>query len=86
MKPRKSFVVMLLLVALLAVYMVEFFLFRASVLSVSGVQTGDHIGVYWDEDCSLRVESIDWGVLSPRRLGKLWFTFGMKEMNRSFWF
>jgi hypothetical protein len=51
--------------------MVEFFLFRTPILSVSGVQTADDIGVYWDEDCSLKVESIDWGVLSLGEVRKI---------------
>jgi len=55
---------MLLLVVLLTVCMVEFFFFRTSILNISAVETIDGIGVYWDENCSLRVDFIDWGVLS----------------------
>ena len=48
---------------LLTTYVFRFFITRNSVSSVSAVQTGMGIGVYWDAGCTLSVDSIDWGVL-----------------------
>ena len=65
MELRKAFVSVLVIVVVLTIFMVEFLFFGTRVLNVSAVEAVDDIGVYWDENCSTRVYSISWGVLSP---------------------
>jgi len=63
--------------------MVEFFFFRTRVLNVSAVEAVDDVGVYWDENCSMSVYSISWGVLSPGELKKV-VVYVRNEGNESF--
>lgn len=49
---------------MLAICIVDFSFFRLSVRNVSAVETLNGIEVYWDENCSRKVYSIDWGVIS----------------------
>jgi len=60
---RKSFGLILFLVALLAIWMVSFS-FWDFTSNVSAVEKPAYIGVYWDDTCSSSVYSIDWGVVS----------------------
>jgi len=71
------------LIVLLTVCMIEFLFFRTPVLNVSAVETADQIEVYWNENCSLRVNSIDWGVLSPDEVKKV-VVYVRNEGNESF--
>ena len=63
MEHGKTLVSVLTLAVVLLIFIAELF-FRTRVLNVSAVEAVDEIGVYWDENCSLRVYSISWGVLS----------------------
>ena len=53
----------MILVLTFAIATDTFFLRRA-VPNVSAVESAGSIGIYWDKNCSQRVSSIDWGVLS----------------------
>jgi hypothetical protein len=55
----------LILTLLLAIGAIEFLHFRNHALNASAVETIANIGVYWDKKCTIRVYSIDWGVLTP---------------------
>jgi hypothetical protein len=62
---RKVLVSVVVVAVLLMVFVVGFRSSRPVIPSVSAVETTENVGVYWDENCSLSVYSIDWGVLSP---------------------
>lgn len=49
---------------MLTIVVVKLFSSGTTVFSVSAIETINHIGVYWDANCSSRVYSIDWDVLS----------------------
>jgi len=57
--------VLLLVVVLLTIIEVIFLLPITRVPNVSAVETPYPIGVYWDAKCENRVDSVDWGKLSP---------------------
>lgn len=71
MEPRKTFIPVLVFILLLTTFMVKFFFSRTSVPNVSAVEAVDDIGVYWDENCSISVHSISWGVLSLGEVEKV---------------
>jgi hypothetical protein len=68
---RKKAVSMSILVVLLTACMIESLFPRSSVLNVSAVETTENIGIYWDQGCRMKVNSIDWGVLSPGEVKKV---------------
>jgi hypothetical protein len=57
--------IVLIVVALLSIGLYWSLFRKSSVLSVSAVEEGVNVGVYWDESCTQRVASIDWGALGP---------------------
>lgn len=59
---------LLVLVLLLIISVIAFLHYRKSVFIVSAVEVTGNIGIYWDENCSKRVYSIDWGILSPGQM------------------
>lgn len=71
MDNRKIFALIFVLAVLLIIRVVDFMSSWAPALNVSAVRTSGDIGVYWDENCSLRVYSIDWCVLSPGEVKKV---------------
>jgi len=73
----------LVLILLLTIGMVEFLHSRNSVLNVSAVEATGNIGIYWDENCSKRADSIDWGVLSPSETKEV-VVYVRNEGNESF--
>lgn len=83
MELRKTFIPVLVVVLLLTIFMVKFFFFRTSVRNVSAVEAVDNIGVYWDENCSMSVHSIHWGVLSLGEVEKV-VVYVRNEGNESF--
>jgi len=62
---------LLVLVLLLIVSVIAFLHYRKSAFNVSAVEVTGNIGIYWDENCSVRVHSVDWGVLSPSEVKKV---------------
>lgn len=80
---RKIFILVLALAVMLTTFMVESLFFRTRVLNVSAVEAVDDIGVYWDENCSMSVHSISWGVLSPGEVKKV-VVYVRNEGNESF--
>jgi hypothetical protein len=62
---KKTLVLVLILAVLLSFNLYELLLRQSSVPSVSAVDTGANIGVYWDANCTQRVDSISWGALTP---------------------
>ena len=83
LKLRKDFVLVLTFAVLLVTCIFGFSFPRITVLNVSAVQTVDDIGVYWDESCSMRVFSIDWGVLSLNSFKRV-VVYVRNEGNESF--
>lgn len=61
---RKDSVLLFFLVTLLTVCVVELPCFQDRHTNVSAVVSLGYIGIYWDENCSKGVDSIDWGVIS----------------------
>jgi hypothetical protein len=80
---RKTFIPVVVLVLLLAIFMAKFFFFRTSVRNVSAVEAVHDIGVYRDENCSTSVYSISWGVLSPGEVKEV-VVYVRNEGNESF--
>jgi hypothetical protein len=78
----KIYAVILVAVALLVVVLVKFWLPRDTVFSASAVSATSNIGVYWDKNCTKRVDSIDWGVLSPGQTKKV-LVYVRNEANDS---
>jgi hypothetical protein len=62
---RKTSVLFLILVVLLSFTVYRLLLLRSPVKSASAVETSADIGVYWDENCTRRVDSISWGAIAP---------------------
>jgi hypothetical protein len=62
---RKMSHLFLIVTLLLAIGAIEFLHFGNHTLNASAVETTANIGIYWDNECSMRVYSIDWGVLTP---------------------
>jgi hypothetical protein len=62
---RRTSVLFLIVAVLLAFSVYGLLLLRSPVQSASAVETSADIGVYWDEDCTLRVDSVSWGALAP---------------------
>lgn len=83
MERRKLFVPIFVFTVLTTIYVAEFLVHRISVLNVSAVETAEHIGVYWDENCSVSVDSIDWGILSSGEARKV-VVYVRNEGNESF--
>ena len=59
---KKTFLIFV--VASLIFYAVTFLVTTDTITNVSAVKTNG-VGVYWDNDCSNGVSSIDWGTLEP---------------------
>lgn len=61
----------LLLVTIISLFI--FLCLRGSntFLNASAVDSTANIGVYWDKECTRRVTSINWGVLSPGQTKKI---------------
>jgi hypothetical protein len=82
---RKAVTSIVVVILLLGFCVFEFVFFKGPVANVSAVETLEDIGVYWDENCSLRVYSIDWGILSPGEAEEV-VAFVRNEGNESFLF
>lgn len=76
-------VVLMFVVVILAIVTVNFVLFETIISNVSAVETAIGIGVYWDVNCSSRVDSIDWGVLYPGEVKEV-RVYVRNELNESF--
>jgi len=74
---------MLIFITLSTISIAKLLSSRTSTLNVSAVETMDNIEVYWDENCSQRVHSIDWGVLSPGETKEV-VVYVQTEQNESF--
>jgi hypothetical protein len=61
---KRRFVLVLILVTLLLFAAYRLFFWDSSVPSASAVEAEGSLGVYWDANCSQRVDSIDWGTLT----------------------
>ena len=72
-----------MIAVLLAMFMVEFLFLGGSVHNVSAVKAVDGLAVYWDENCSMRVYSIDWGNLSLGEFREI-VVYVRNEGNESF--
>lgn len=72
-----------MLVLLLIISDIAFLHYRKSAFNVSAVEVTGNIGIYWDENCSVRVYSVDWGVLSPSEVKKV-VVYVRNEGNESF--
>ena len=79
----KTFVLVLMLSVVLLIFIVELLFFKSHVLNVSAVEAVDEIGVYWDENCSIPVCSISWGILSLGELEEV-AVYARNEGNESF--
>ena len=62
---RRTLVAVLVLAVLLSVILYGQVFRKSPVLSVSAVEMGANVGVYWDEGCTQSVQSISWGSLTP---------------------
>ena len=82
---RRAVSVIMVVILLLGFCVFELMFFKGPVPNVSGVETLEDIGVYWDENCSLMVYSIDWGILSPGEVREV-VVFVRNEGNESFLF
>jgi len=82
---RKAVSLIVVAILLLGFCVFELLFFKGPVPNVSAVETLEDIGVYWDENCSLRVYSIDWGILSPGEAEEV-VVFVRNEGNESFLF
>lgn len=82
MEHGKTLTALLMLILVLTIVVVKLFSSGTTVFSVSAIETVNHIGVYWDADCSSRVYSIDWGVLSPGGVKKV-IVYVRNEGNES---
>lgn len=82
---RRAVSAIIVVILLLGFCVFELMFFKGPVPNVSGVETLEDIGVYWDENCSLRVHSIDWGILSPGEVREV-VVFVRNEGNESFLF
>lgn len=65
MKHKKTFTLALLISVLLTICMVKYSFLKPPFLNVSAVETAGYIIVYWDKNCTQKVYSISWGVLTP---------------------
>jgi hypothetical protein len=54
-----------IILALTSAIATDSFYLRRAVPNVSAVESAGSIGIYWDKNCSQRVSSIGWSVLSP---------------------
>ncbi len=82
---RKAVSSIVVAILLLGFCVFELMFFKGPVPNVSAVETLEDIGVYWDENCSLKVYSIDWGILSPGDAREV-VVFVRNEGNESFLF
>lgn len=75
----------LVLVSLATIFIAEiaFFPGFTPVPNVSAVSSTGNVEVYWDENCSLKADSIDWGILSPGEVKKA-VVYVRNEGNESF--
>lgn len=83
MEHRKTFASVLTLVILLAFLTVRYLFFRGPAFNVSAVETTEDIKIYWDENCTFKVSSIDWSVLSPGDTKKV-VVYVRNEGNETF--
>jgi len=65
LKHKKTFTLALLISVLLTICMVKYSFLEPPFLNVSAVETAGYIRVYWDKNCTQKVYSISWGVLTP---------------------
>lgn len=72
-----------ILISLLTIGTVEFLHSRDLIPNVSAVEATENIGVYWDENCGKRADSINWGVLSPNETEEV-VVYVRNEGNESF--
>jgi len=70
-KDKKRLMTFLIVLVLLSTFAVNLFLNRHSAVKVSAVEAATSIGVYWDANCSMPVQSIDWGNLVPGEQKKI---------------
>ena len=70
-KDKKRLTTFLIVLVLLSTFAVNLFLNRHSAVKVSAVEAATSIGVYWDANCSMPVQSIDWGNLVPGEQKKI---------------
>jgi hypothetical protein len=73
----------LVFILLLAIDIAEFSHFRSPVPNVSAVEATGNIGVYWDKNCEKRVDSLNWGVLSPGEIKEV-VVYARNEGSESF--
>ena len=65
MEHRKTAVLVLILIVILSFNLCALVLRKSPIPSVSAVQAGTNVGVYWDRGCTQVVSSINWGTLTP---------------------
>lgn len=74
---------LMIIITILAIIDFNFSILKIDHFSVSGVETADAVGVYWDSNCRVRVHSIDWGVLQPGEVRKV-VIYVRNQWNESF--
>jgi hypothetical protein len=62
---KKTLVPVLILAVLLSFILYGLLLRKSSIPSVSAIEAGAGISVYWDEGCTQSVDSISWGNITP---------------------
>ncbi len=60
----KTYTVALVAIILLVAILARLWFAGDDIFNVSAVESTSNIGVYWDKNCTKRVYSVDWGILS----------------------
>lgn len=81
---RREFALALMLAVLMMIGALSLSFLGGRRLNVSAIVTSGNIGVYWDRNCTKRISSFDWGVLSPGQTRKFYEIYVRNEGTEPF--
>jgi hypothetical protein len=70
LKHKKTFSLTLLASLLLTIYIATYSFLKPPIPNASATETIGPIGIYWNQNCTQEVHSINWGTLTPGAIRK----------------